>query len=110
MQEMWVQSLDWEDPLEEEMATDSSTLAWEIPWTEEPGELQSTVLQKSRTRLSKQLNNNDKASPNILLAHVCHSIASNFHSIYLSAGVTQCFRTNMLFKGSVHKVYQVHED
>ena len=65
MQEMWVQSLDWEDPLEEEMATDSSTLAWEIPWTEEPGELQSTVLQKSRTRLSKQLNNNDKASPNI---------------------------------------------
>ena len=49
MQEMWVQSLDWEDPLEQEMATDSSTLAWEIPWTEEPGELQSTVLQESDT-------------------------------------------------------------
>ena len=39
MQEMEVQSLDWEDPLEEEMPTHSSILAWEIPWTEEPGEL-----------------------------------------------------------------------
>ena len=36
MQETWVQSLDWEDPLEKEMATHSSILAWEIPWTEEP--------------------------------------------------------------------------
>ena len=40
-QETWVQSLDWEDPLEEEMATYASTLAWEIPWTEEPGRLYS---------------------------------------------------------------------
>ena len=39
MQEMWVQSLGQEDPLEKEMATHSSILAWEIPWTEEPGEL-----------------------------------------------------------------------
>ena len=54
-QEMWVQSLGWEDPLEEEMATHSRILAWEIPWTEEPGGLQSMVgyrLQKSRTQLS----------------------------------------------------------
>ena len=36
MQEMQVESLDWEDPLEKEMATHSSILAWEIPWTEEP--------------------------------------------------------------------------
>ena len=41
MQEMRVQSLDCEDPLEEEMTTYSSILAWEIPQTEEPGELQS---------------------------------------------------------------------
>ena len=41
MQEMWVQSLDWEDPLEKEMATRSSILAWEIPWIEVPGGLQS---------------------------------------------------------------------
>jgi len=37
MQETWVQSLDWEDPLEKVMATHSSILAWRIPWAEEPG-------------------------------------------------------------------------
>ena len=41
MQETWVQSLGQEDDLEEEMATHSSTLAWKIPWVEEPGGLQS---------------------------------------------------------------------
>ena len=41
MQETWVRSLGWEDPLEEGMATHSSILAWIIPWTEEPGGLQS---------------------------------------------------------------------
>ena len=40
MQETWVQSLDLEDLLEKEMATHSSSLAWKIPWTEEPGRLQ----------------------------------------------------------------------
>ena len=39
MQETWVRFLGWEDPLEEEMATHSSILAWRIPWTEEPGRL-----------------------------------------------------------------------
>jgi len=46
MWETWVQSLGQEDPLEEEMATDSSTLAWKIQWTEEPGGLQSMGLQR----------------------------------------------------------------
>ena len=41
MWETWIQSLDWEDPLERRMTTNSSILAWIIPWTEEPGELQS---------------------------------------------------------------------
>ena len=41
MQETWVQSLSWEDPLEKEMATHSSIFAWKISWTEEPGGLQS---------------------------------------------------------------------
>ena len=41
MQEMQVRSLSWDDPLEGEMATHSSILAWRSPWTEEPGELQS---------------------------------------------------------------------
>ena len=45
MQETQVQSLGWEDSLEEEMATNSSTLAWRIPWTEELGELESMESQ-----------------------------------------------------------------
>ena len=45
MQETRVQSLGREDPLEKEMATHSSILAWEIPWTEDPGRLQSMELQ-----------------------------------------------------------------
>ena len=40
MRETWVRSLGWEDPLEKEMAIHSRTIAWEIPWTEEPGRLQ----------------------------------------------------------------------
>ena len=46
MQETWAQSLGWGDPLEEGIATHSSTLAWEIPWTEEPGGLQSMGSQR----------------------------------------------------------------
>ena len=52
MWDTWVQSLGWEDPLEKETATHSSTLAWKIPWTEEPGRLQSMGVTKSRTQLS----------------------------------------------------------
>ena len=54
MQEKWVQSLVREDPLEKEIATHSPVLAWEIPWTEEPGKLQSMGLQKSQTQLSNE--------------------------------------------------------
>jgi len=43
---MWVRSLNWENPLEKEMATLSSILVWEIPWTEDTGGLQSTGSQK----------------------------------------------------------------
>ena len=46
MQETWVRSLGREDPLEKEMATHSSTLAWKVPWTEEPGRLQSMGSQR----------------------------------------------------------------
>ena len=46
MWETWIQSLGWEDPLEKEMTTHSSTLAWKIPWTEEPGRLQSKGTQR----------------------------------------------------------------
>ena len=60
---MRVQSLSWEDHLEEGMTPHSSILAWKIPWTEEPGGLQYTGPEKSRTRLSDlahtQLNHED---------------------------------------------------
>ena len=47
MWETWVRSLGWEDPLEKEMATHSSVLAWRIPWTEKPGGLQSMGSQRA---------------------------------------------------------------
>ena len=47
MWEIWVQSLSWEDPLEKGRATHSSILAWRIPWTEEPGGLQSMGYKES---------------------------------------------------------------
>ena len=52
VRETWVQSLGWEDPLEKEMAIHSSTIAWRIPWTEEPGRLQSMGSQRVRIQLS----------------------------------------------------------
>ena len=54
MQETQVRSLGLGDPLEEEMATHSSILAWRTPWTEEPGRLQSMGSQKSQMQLTKQ--------------------------------------------------------
>ena len=50
---MRARSLDWEDPLDVEMATCSSILAWKIPWTEEPVGLQSMGLQRVRNNLTK---------------------------------------------------------
>ena len=52
VKETLVQSLGWEDPLEEGMATHSNILAWRSPWTEEPGRLYSSWVAKSQTRLS----------------------------------------------------------
>ena len=48
MQETWVLSLGWEDPLEKEIVTHSSVLAWKISWTEEPGGLQSQRIEHNR--------------------------------------------------------------
>ena len=60
MQENWVQSLGQEDLLEKGMTTHSSMLAWRMPWTEEPGRLQSKGLQ--RVKLLKQLSTHAQAS------------------------------------------------
>ena len=53
MQETWVRALGQEDPLQKEMATQSNVLAWEIPWTEEPGRLQFTGSQKRHNWVTK---------------------------------------------------------
>ena len=75
MQETWVRSLGWEGPLEKAMAPHSSTLAWRIPWTEEPGRLQSTGLQRVR---------HDWAiSPSLVVARI-------IQSFYLSQQVSIC--------------------
>ena len=60
MQEMYFQSLGQENPLEKEIATHSSILAWRIPWTEEPDGLQSMGLQKSQAQLTDKKTNKQK--------------------------------------------------
>ena len=59
MQEMWVQSLAWKDPLEKEMTSQSSILAWEIPRTEEPG---YSPWGAKESDMTEQLNNNNTES------------------------------------------------
>ena len=69
MWETWVQSLGWDEPLEKEMATHSSILAWKIPWTEDPGRLQSTGSQR--------------------VGHDCHS--QSCWGFFFALGVKPCF-------------------
>ena len=59
MQEKWVRLLSREDPLEKEMATHSNIFAWEIPWTEEPGGLQS--MGRKEWDMTEQLKNNNNS-------------------------------------------------
>ena len=65
-QETRVRSLGWEDPLQEEMATHSSILAWKIPWTEKPGGLQSMQSQRAVQRLSEHIFDQNKILPSKL--------------------------------------------
>ena len=67
MQEMGVQSLGWEDPLKEEMATHSSILPWKITWTEEPDRLQSIGSQRIRHGLATEQQQHN----NLVFAYVC---------------------------------------
>ena len=63
MQETWVQALGQEDPLGEEMVTHSNILAWEIPWTEEPGGLESMGSHRDRTQLNNQAHKGQRRQP-----------------------------------------------
>ena len=70
MQEIQVRSHGWEDPLEKEVAAHSGILAWEIPWTEEPGGLQSMGVTKSQTQLSNWTTTEKKTLLNILFPQI----------------------------------------
>ena len=73
-QEMWVRSLNQEDPLEKEMASYSSILGWEIPWTEEPGRLQSMRSQKVRQDLATQQQQQKAKQPTFSQKQMCIEI------------------------------------
>ena len=79
MQETQVRSLGWEDPLEKEMATHSSILAWKIPWTEDPGRLQSMDKESDTTeRLHFHFQQAYSKGP---LSKPCMNCTGNFSSI-----------------------------
>ena len=71
MQEMWVPSLDQEDPMQKGMVTQSSILAWKIPWTKEPDGLQSMGLQ-SQTQLSNREQSEKSVEEEIKIIHSSH--------------------------------------
>ena len=79
VRETRVQSLGWQDPLEKEMATHSSTLAWKIPWTEESGGLQSMGSQR-----------------------VGHDLATSLFTLILSHDSNENFRNNLAFQMSTY--------
>ena len=77
MQEMWVQSLGWEDLLEKEMATHSSILAWEIPWTEESGRLQSMGVSRVGHDLANKQQQQHRCKRNRNIKSVISSSSSS---------------------------------
>ena len=104
MQEMWVWSLGWEDPLKKEMATYSSILAWKIPWTEEPGRLQSMGSQKNNfTAKQQQLQQQNDQSLTLLRAW--------FHESFFGASLTLVLFMSIWFcvyKNLVHYCGHIH--
>ena len=99
VQESWVWSLGWEDPLMKETANHSSILAWKIPWTEEPARLQSTGSQESDT--TQQLNHHHGAvSDNGLFGFLGSwpKLVSSFESLFI--------KTNP-FKSPIFNVYLI---
>ena len=81
MQETWVQSLGQEDPMEEEMATLSSILAWKIPWTNGLGRLQSIGLQRVGHTFIFQAIKNLKGRQNLLDLHVSNGRAPSLGTV-----------------------------
>ena len=98
MQDTWLQSLDWEDLLEKEMATHSSILAWKIPWTEEPGRLESLGSQRVghnwATSLSHSLGlwfSNTHFSTSFLCCFVLFSVINGIVTLYILTNRNQVY-------------------
>ena len=95
---MQVWSLGWEDPLEKEMTTHSSILAWEIPWTEKPGGPQSMGMSKQNNKLvnnpnMSQLMKSGLLTPSVYVAH----IGFRFYSPYAIALLHKLFKAVILW-------------
>ena len=111
--QMWVWSLGWEDPLEKEMATYSSLLVWDIPWTEEPGGLQSIRLTKE-SDMTWRLNNNNSKYKCVEIAllvreeaekapwRTCYSSVHVFSRVWLLCESLDCRPAD----SSVHGIFQ----
>ena len=100
MQDTWVWSLGQEVPLQKEMAAHSSTLAWGIPWTEEPGGIQSMGLQKSWTH-TNQLHTHTHTHTHTIYTHAYIYIYMN---MYLSILLKNCYFQVTLCNGSIKEI------
>ena len=104
MQEAWVLSLGWEDPLEKGIATHSSILVWRIPWTEKPSGLQSMGCHKESdtTEQLTQLSNTHTHH------HHHHHLSINWISIFRQKCVSFLFSFSLLWRGHVKLWCNLH--
>ena len=118
MQETQVPSLGWEDPLEKEMATHSSILTWKIPWTEEPGRLQSMGLQRIRHDWSdwaqplRRSTRPNAGTPPVFSKHCPSSLSrqrqwSEFFGCYNAKDNANLFSYHSFYGGNMHSHYKV---
>ena len=114
MRETWVRSLGWKDPLEKEMATHSSILAWRIPWMEKPGGLQSTGSQRVRhdwaTSLSQSYNHvsvSHSVVPNSLWPHGLQPSVHEIFQVIILEWVTISFSNAWKWKVKVKSLSRV---
>ena len=93
---MWVRSLGWKDPLEEEMATHSRILAWKIPWTEEPGGVQSIGSQSDMTETRTHMcTHSDTHSHTLSLYQLYHN-CNFYHPTITPSQPTHTLATHIL--------------
>ena len=93
MQETWILSLGWEDLLEKEMATHSCLLAWEIPWTEEPGGLWSMGSQESDTTEHTHGHIRCMRSADVRITQV-EMVMEQLDTVLVFRGIGECHREN----------------